>query len=190
MFWDGLIVVRRIVKYYNWKKITILGHSLGGTIGFLYAATFPDEIKKLICIDIASPAVRSLPYFVNQTGSIVDKFLNYEDLNEGTVPTYTHAEMMKIMLNAYKEALTEESCEIMLKRGAIPVAGDDNYRFSRDSRLKVGALGFVSLDMALEYASRISCEVLNIKGIPGMKFDPPENYHIVLDKIKKKLPKS
>ena len=184
MWWDGLIIVRRIVKHYNWKKITILGHSLGGTVGFMYAATFADDIEKLICIDIASPAVRSVPYFVNQTGGIVDKFLLYDELDEGTVPTYTHGEMMKIMLNAYKDSLTEESCEIMLRRGAVPMSGKDNYKFSRDSRVKVGALGFISLDMTLEYASKITCQVLNIKGIPGMKFDPPENYHIILDKIK------
>ncbi|XP_069683648.1 probable serine hydrolase [Periplaneta americana] len=190
MWWDGLIVVRRIVKHYKWEKITILGHSLGGTIGFLYAATFPQDVEKLICIDIAGPSVRPVPYFVQQTPGIVDKFLIYEGLNEDTVPSYTHDEMMKLMLDAYKDSLTKESCEIMLRRGAVPIkSGDCNgkgesFRFSRDGRLKVGALGFLSMDMSLSYASKITCEVLNIKGKPGMKFDSPENYHIILDKIK------
>jgi pimeloyl-ACP methyl ester carboxylesterase len=190
MWWDGLIVVRRIVKHYQWEKVTILGHSLGGTIGFMYAATFPQDIEKLICIDIAGPAVRSLPYFAQQTGRIVDQFLAYENLKEDGVPSYTHDEMLKLMLEAYKGALTKESCEIMLKRGALPMASDsidvkdDIFRFSRDSRLKIGVLGFLSLDMTLEYASKITCEVLNIRGKPGMQFDPPENYHIVLDRIR------
>ncbi|PSN44389.1 hypothetical protein C0J52_05758 [Blattella germanica] len=190
LYWDGLIVVRRIMKHYGWKKVSILGHSLGGSIGFMYAATFPDDIEKLVCIDIASPTVRGVPYFVQQTGAIVEKFLLHEELQEDTVPTYTYDEMMKIMLDAYRGGLTKESCEIMLKRGAIPVAsGDDSYRFSRDSRLKVGGLGFMSLEMSLEYASKITCEVLNIRAIPGMKFDPPENYQIVLDRIKESAKK-
>lgn len=190
LWWDGLIVVRRIVKHYQWEKVTILGHSLGGTIGFMYAATFPQDVEKLICIDIAGPAVRSLPYFAQQTARVVDQFLTYENLGEDTVPSYTREEMSKLMLEAYKGALTKESCEIMLRRGAVPVASDniemkdDSLRFSRDSRLKIGVLGFLSLDMTLEYASKITCEVLNIRGKAGMQFDPPENYHIILDRIR------
>jgi pimeloyl-ACP methyl ester carboxylesterase len=178
------------VKHYQWEKVTILGHSLGGTIGFMYAATFPQDVEKLICIDIAGPAVRSLPYFAQQTARVVDQFLTYENLGEDTVPSYTREEMSKLMLEAYKGALTKESCEIMLRRGAVPVASDniemkdDSLRFSRDSRLKIGVLGFLSLDMTLEYASKITCEVLNIRGKAGMQFDPPENYHIILDRIR------
>jgi pimeloyl-ACP methyl ester carboxylesterase len=195
LWWDGLIVIRRIVKHYGWEKVTIIGHSLGGTIGFLYAASFPQDTEKFICIDIAGPAVRPVPYFAQQTGGIVDQFLLYEDLTEDTAPSYTHDEMMRLMLEAYKGALTKESCEIMLKRGAKPIESSgrdikgDGFRFSRDSRLKLGALGFLSMDMALEYASKITCEVLNIKGKPGMQFDPPENYHIVLDKMRKSAKK-
>ena len=190
LWWDGLIVVRRIVKYYGWKKVTILGHSLGGSIGFMYAATFPEDTEKLICIDIASPAVRPVTYFVQQTGRAVDQFLLYEHLNEANVPSYTHDEMMKLMLEGYKGALTKESCEIMLKRGALPVTSSDHdmkgdgFFFTRDARLKIGSLGFLSMDMALEYASKITCEVLNIKGKAGMQFDPPESYNIVLEKIR------
>jgi pimeloyl-ACP methyl ester carboxylesterase len=178
------------VKYYGWKKVTILGHSLGGSIGFLYAAAFPEDTEKLICIDIASPAVRPATYFVQHTGRAVDQFLFYENMNEANVPSYTHDDMMKLMLEAYKGALTKESSEIMLKRGALPVTSSDcdmkggGFCFSRDTRLKIGSLGFLSMDMALEYASKITCEVLNIKGKPGMQFDPPESYHIVLDKIR------
>jgi pimeloyl-ACP methyl ester carboxylesterase len=178
------------VKYYGWKKVTILGHSLGGSIGFLYAAAFPEDTEKLICIDIASPAVRPVTYFAQQTGRAVDQFLLYENMNEANVPSYTHDDMMKLMLEAYTGALTKESCEIMLKRGALPAASSDcdtksdGICFSRDIRLKVGSIGFLSLDMALEYASKITCEVLNIRGKAGMQFDPPENYGIVLDKIR------
>jgi pimeloyl-ACP methyl ester carboxylesterase len=195
LWWDGLILIRRIVKHYGWEKVTILGHSLGGTIGFLYAATFPQDTEKLICIDIAGPAVRSVPYFVQQTGGIIDQFLLGENLTEDTAPSYIHEEMLRIMLEAYKGALTKESCEIMLKRGSKPVLAKDcdmkgeRFRFSRDSRLKFGALGFLSLDMTLEYASKITCEVLNIRGKSGMQFDPPESYHIVLDKIRKSAKK-
>ncbi|KAJ8953609.1 hypothetical protein NQ318_003033 [Aromia moschata] len=56
IFWDGVHFLRRIVKHFNWNDIIILGHSLGGAIAFLYAAMYPDDVKKYISIDIASPA--------------------------------------------------------------------------------------------------------------------------------------
>lgn len=49
---------------------------------------------------------------------------------------------------------------------------------------QVAGLGFLSLDMILQFASRIKCNVLNIKGDPGMSFDKPEYYNIILDKIR------
>jgi pimeloyl-ACP methyl ester carboxylesterase len=60
----------------------------------------------------------------------------------------------------------------------------DGFRFSRDARLKFGSVGFLSMDMVLEYASKITCEVLNIRGKPGMQFDPPDSYHTVLETIR------
>ena len=45
-------------------------------------------------------------------------------------------------------------------------------------------LGILSMDLVLAYASKIKCAYLNIRAIPGMKFDHPENYQIVLDRIK------
>lgn len=30
VFWDYIPVVRRIVKYFGWEKVKLMGHSLGG----------------------------------------------------------------------------------------------------------------------------------------------------------------
>lgn len=45
-------------------------------------------------------------------------------------------------------------------------------------------MGMISMDLVLEYASRVKCAYLNIRAVPGMKFEHPEHYHKVLDKIK------
>lgn len=52
IWWDGVHYLRRIVHYFNWSNITILGHSLGGGIAFLYSAIYPKEVKKYISIDL------------------------------------------------------------------------------------------------------------------------------------------
>lgn len=42
----------------------------------------------------------------------------------------------------------------------------------------------LSLDLVLKYASQIKCAYLNIRAVPGMKFEQPESYQKVLDVIK------
>ncbi|XP_011865750.1 PREDICTED: probable serine hydrolase isoform X2 [Vollenhovia emeryi] len=183
IFWDGVVVLRRIVKYYKWNKVKLLGHSLGGAISFLYAASYPDEVDAIISLDIASPYVRDVKKMAPLTGEYIDKFLKYELLTLDNMPCYEHDEMLDIVENAYNGSITKEGAEILMKRGMQPYE-KDKYYFSRDPRLKVSFLGILSLDLVLEYASQIKCAYLNIRAVPGMKFEQPENYMKVLDIIK------
>lgn len=75
IFWDGLAILRRIVKYYNWKRISIIGHSLGSAIGFLYAASYSDDIELLIAIDTVAPVVFDPSEIVKNIGPMLDKFV-------------------------------------------------------------------------------------------------------------------
>ncbi|XP_069683663.1 probable serine hydrolase isoform X2 [Periplaneta americana] len=179
--WDGLIIARQIVKHFEWKKVTIMGHSLGASIGFLYAATFPDEIDKLICLDAASPAVFTNAEIVELTTRNVEKFLRYEESTKEDMPCYPYADMRDIMMHGHRGSLTPESCKIMLKRGIHRDPESNNYLFARDVRL-LSPLGFISLDMALEYASRITCKVLNIKATGTLRHH--SYYSRILNKIK------
>lgn len=73
IFWDGLAILRRIVKYYKWRKISIMGHSLGAAIGFLYAASYPDDTDMLIAIDTVAPVIFDPKEIVKNTGPNLDK---------------------------------------------------------------------------------------------------------------------
>ncbi|KAG6800186.1 serine hydrolase isoform X3 [Apis mellifera caucasica] len=184
VYWDGIILLRRIVKYFKWKKVKLLGHSLGGAISFLYAAFYPDEVEFMISLDIASPSVKDVAKNVAILSDSIDKFLKYELLQSDSIPSYSYDEVLSIVEDAYKGSITRESAIILMKRGLRPANESERYYFSRDPRLKVSALGTISLDMVLIYATRIKCAYLNIRAIPGLKLDYPESYDKVLDQIK------
>ncbi|XP_043787817.1 probable serine hydrolase isoform X2 [Apis laboriosa] len=184
VYWDGIILLRRIVKYFKWKKVKLLGHSLGGAISFLYAAFYPDEVEFMISLDIASPSVKDVTKNVAILSDSIDKFLKYELLQSDSIPSYSYDEVLSIVEDAYKGSITRESAIILMKRGLRPANESERYYFSRDPRLKVSALGTISLDMVLVYATRIKCAYLNIRAIPGLKLDYPESYDKVLDQIK------
>ncbi|XP_029164652.1 probable serine hydrolase isoform X3 [Nylanderia fulva] len=184
VYCDGVIFLRKVIKYFKWEKVKLLGHSLGGAISFLYAASYPDEVDVLISLDIASPSVRDITKTAAMTGDYIDRFLKYELLTLDNAPCYDYNDMLDIVEKAYEGSVTREGAEILMKRGIQPAYSKDKYFFSRDPKLKVSILGMFSLDLVLEYASRIKCAYLNIRAVPGMKFEQPENYQKVLDNIK------
>ncbi|KAL2717366.1 putative serine hydrolase isoform X2 [Vespula squamosa] len=184
VYWDGVIILRRIVKYFKWTKVKLLGHSLGGAISFLYAASYPNEVDILISLDIVSPSVRDITKTAEITGENIDKFLKYENLTLDNIPCYEYSEMMDIVVAAYNGSINEKGAEILMKRGIQASYIPKKFYFSRDPRLKVSTLGMLSLDLVLAYASKITCAYLNIRAVPGMDFEQPENYQKVLDKIK------
>lgn len=49
---------------------------MGGAVGFLYAGSFPDDVEKLISLDIASPTVRHTESVVNLTGISIDRYVS------------------------------------------------------------------------------------------------------------------
>ncbi|EDW45450.1 probable serine hydrolase [Drosophila sechellia] len=189
IFWDGICLIRRIVRKYNWKNVTLLGHSLGGALTFMYAASFPTEVEKLINIDIAGPTVRSTQRMAEGTGRALDKFLDYENLPESKQPCYSYDEMIKLVLDAYDGSVDEPSVRVLMNRGMRHNPSKDGYLFARDLRLKVSLLGMFSAEQTLAYARQIRCSVLNIRGIPGMKFETPQVYTDVIATLRENAAK-
>ncbi|XP_023029348.2 serine hydrolase like 2 kraken isoform X2 [Leptinotarsa decemlineata] len=189
LFWDGVPILRRIVKHFGWKEITIIGHSLGGCVAFMYAAAYPDDVKKYVSIDIAGPSVRDPKKMLEAIGTSVDKFLEYEKKTVDDMPCYNYEEMINIVVDAHKGSVTREGCEIMMRRGMAPVGETKRYLFTRDPRLKVSSLGFMTIDEVLLFASRITCEVMNIRAESGLTLDNPGHYSMILEEIEKSAKK-
>ncbi|XP_076233478.1 putative serine hydrolase isoform X2 [Calliopsis andreniformis] len=184
-YWESVICLRRIMKYYKWKKVKLLGHSLGGAVSFLYAAAYPDEVDFVIALDIAGPTIGNVNKRAPLTGTIIDKFLEYDALKPETVPTYTYEDVLKIVENAYGDAINKEGLKILVKRGTRQYGNSGKYSFTRDPRLKSSALGLLSVDLIHTFASQIRCGYLNIQATKGYVTDQPEVYESTLEIIKK-----
>lgn len=191
LFWDYIPVVRRIVRHYGWKKVKLIGHSMGGALCFMYAACFPDEVSQFTSIDLYGPPVRDLNKNAMMTGFGIDKLLDYETLRPSKIPCHSYDEMVQIALDAHNGSIDRKSAEILMIRGmkeAPKTHSKDGYYFARDLRLKVSLLGLFSFDQVAAYAACIKCHVLNIKAVPGYRHDNPEMYSKVLDEIRKSAP--
>ncbi|CRK93241.1 CLUMA_CG006785, isoform A [Clunio marinus] len=189
IFWDGITLIRRIVKYHKWKRLVLMGHSLGGALSFMYASCFNSEedTAKFISIDIAGPTVRDHVKRAGQTGDCIDKLLNYETLPMTKMPCYKYEEMIDLVLDAYAGSVDRESVKVLMRRGMAPAPPHlhkEGFHFARDLRLKVSIMGMFSEEQVLTYAKQIRCDVLNIRGKPGMNFDDPNVYEKVIEAMR------
>ncbi|XP_017461428.1 PREDICTED: probable serine hydrolase [Rhagoletis zephyria] len=188
IFWDGIALIRRIVRRYGWENMTLMGHSLGGALTFMYAASFPNEVEKLINIDIAGPTVRNVDHSAEKTGWAIDKMLDYENLSLNKMPCYNYEEMIKLVVDAYDGSVDEEGAKVLMRRGMSPTPAEikkDGFNFARDVRLKVSLLGMFTKEQVIAYAKLIRCKVLNIRADPGMTFQNPLFYAEVIETLKK-----
>lgn len=53
-------LVKSWLDYINIKRVSLVGHSLGGRVGIVLAGTYPEQIEKLVLIDPAGVKPRSL----------------------------------------------------------------------------------------------------------------------------------
>lgn len=182
---EDIVTLRRIIKNFGWEKISIMGHSMGSTYAFLYAAFFPRQVDKIIGFDIIRPYCLDTENFIKTGGADIDQFLNL-CLSQKEPPEYTVEELIERQYKASTESISRESCRVLLTRGGRASEKSPAYiRLTRDIRLKYFAfLHCLPHEFLIELASRIQCEVLNIKGRQGMFYEPKEYYQQTLDLVR------
>jgi len=121
-FMEYVIVFRRFVKYFNWEKFSIFGHSFGSAVGYAYSSIYPDEIKSFISFECARSLLMMYTTDLAQTASSgIDKVLKIEkQLMKKPAPAYKLLDMAKNYSRASFGSVTPESALILLQRGACP----------------------------------------------------------------------
>jgi len=52
---DYLQDLYQLCQHQGWQSFFLVGHSLGGIVSSMFAAAFPEHVKKLVCIETAGP---------------------------------------------------------------------------------------------------------------------------------------
>jgi len=165
---ENLEYIQRVAGHQGWDSFGLLGHSMGAGIASLYAATFPEQIKALIMIDLIKPSARRVDELVERTRQAVESRLDLEakmsSQQEKVYPTHEEALARLIESSTFmlgKDNVTEPSARIMLQRGAKQVEG--GWQYTRDRRMQLTQLYGLPPDFLLEICRNIRCPHLLIK---------------------------
>ncbi|XP_069692351.1 probable serine hydrolase [Periplaneta americana] len=168
-FMDAVILLRRIVNYFQWNKISVVGHSFGSAMAFVYAGLYPDDVEKLVGIECGRSLISDAQPLLDALRDSMEQTLAIEErMAASDPPDYTIEELVDKMYEGRFKSVTRESCEVLLRRGMKKSEKNkDRYYLSRDPRVKPPWIGVAQDEQLMELARRIKCKVLSIRGKQG-----------------------
>lgn len=162
-----MMICRRIQKYFNWnEKMTILGHSQGGVIGFLFSAIYSEHVNALMVMDAIKPFTADPGHF-DKLGRRADKFIDVSRRTIDVNPMYTLKEIENRWVKAVRGSLTPEAVRKLMKRGVKFDEASGKYSLTRDPKLKMLSLHRFTENQCLELAHNMTCHYLSIKFSKG-----------------------
>ncbi|XP_049426969.1 serine hydrolase-like protein isoform X6 [Epinephelus fuscoguttatus] len=159
-------------KGLQWKKFSIMGHSMGGNVAGMFSALYPEMVDAVILLDsfgFISTDSKNLSKVMRQG---MDEMLHHEKKTEEKKRVYTYEKAVE-RLSAANPTLSEQSVRILLERGLVQVEG--GFVFSRDLRLNFKNIPCISPEQSLEMQSKIQASVLVVLGDKGFAATFPES---------------
>lgn len=185
-FVDSALAIERLARHFKWEKFSIIGHSLGGAMGMLFAGTFPEKVDKLVCLDVVRVIPTKTETIDLRLRKAVNKLLKLENaILAGPEKPMSYEVAIDKCVTGTFGSLDKKACDILFKRGLRKVA-EDGYVFSRDRRLLAAPLSFIAKEHQLFLAHKVTADVLVIKFSEGPYFEAPEDYEEHIEALKTK----
>ena len=170
---DYVYDIAQLLHQRNHKPVTIIGHSLGGSISLLYSGLYPDTVTKLVSIEGMGPPPAIFEERINQPVEVrLDVWV--KDLRQisGRIPRRYHSlEDAYERMQTENPHLTEAQARHLTIHGSIQ---NEDGTFSWKFDNYVRALAPVGLPQEEQYAlyNRITCPTLLFRGTESWAADP------------------
>ena len=170
---DYVYDIAQLVSQKKMEPVTIIGHSMGGSVSLTYAGLYPDSVAKLVAIEGLGPP----PEIIKERIEIpVDQRLDQwvKDLRalSGRLPRkYGSVEEAYERMQEENPHLTEEQARHLTIHGSNQNE-DGTYSWKFDNYIR--AFSPIGLDMNRIYQlyERITCPTLLIRGTESWASDP------------------
>jgi pimeloyl-ACP methyl ester carboxylesterase len=162
---DYVADVGHAVKDLGWQQFHIMGHSLGAGVAMVYAATFPEQIDKLVLIDGLGPITATPDAASGQLRKSIDAGLRLASLASSTARVYDDWQKL---ISARRQAspISEQGAELLLRRGATDRNGE--ITLNSDRRLKHPSAIYLTEEVVLHLIKGVEAPTLLLLAREGM----------------------
>ncbi|XP_039488875.1 probable serine hydrolase [Drosophila santomea] len=154
--YEYVFIIPLVMKEYGWSKVSLIGHSLGGVLSFIYASLAPHTVDMIVSLDILLPLKNDIDYM---SLSIEKQLVNVERQKLGNYsepPSYTRTQLGKVLAKGSFNSVSPELAKHLLHRQLTKSKlYPERFYFSRDIRVK--HYHYIDIDdgLAAEMARRI-----------------------------------
>ena len=159
-FPDYLLDLESLVECLDVPRVSLMGHSMGGTISFLYTGTFPEKVRKLILVEGIGP----LPMAFCDAPPRMERWLSeVKALPRRKTAEYVTLESAAQQLRRKNPRLKPELA-LDLARSGMKRTEDGKWVWKFDPLHRTTAPQPFYSGQALEFFRRISCPALLVHG--------------------------
>ena len=147
----------RLVQHIAARQVTIIGHSMGGMVGLIYAGAFPEQVSALVVLDgvtvspytTGAPAHERIALYVNQLDQLEDR----------EPRRYSSIEEAAVQMRAHNKRLPPDLA-LHLATFGVRRNADETYSWKFDPYQRARAPHRLSPEDHVSLWSRITCPVL------------------------------
>uniref|UniRef100_A0A6A7FXS0 Serine hydrolase-like protein n=1 Tax=Hirondellea gigas TaxID=1518452 RepID=A0A6A7FXS0_9CRUS len=181
---DYLITIDRVVKYYGWKQVIILGHSMGGGVGMIYAGARPKVVHTLIMLDMIKLLHLSPDSTPTRTEKALDVLVEVErKIMSKSRPAYPFDELLQRGMKSHAGSLDERGVRTLLKRGSIELP-NGLHSFSYDLQITTPNLWSMTLDQHVAFAERMRCRLMILRADAGLWVQEKKYFDDIIEKYR------
>ena len=163
-FVDYLDAVLTVLDAQNWQQIDLIGHSMGGGVAALFAAAFPEKVRRLVLLDSIGPLSAAPTTFSGD----LRKGLIARRSAKKSIPSYPDPQSaLAARVGAF--GITELQAAPIVERGIVQ-GNDGLWRWRSDARLTQPSPTRFSEAQVLNAISEIRAPTLVILAEPRASF--------------------
>lgn len=144
------------------EKVDIVGHSLGGIVGSLYAAAFPERVRKLVMIDSLGALSRPISETIPQLRKSINKRIS----GSGRSAVYPDITAAAKVREGGLSPLSHEAALTLIPRNLKPEG--KGYVWRTDARLRHPSSLMMSEDQVVASLKAVESPTLFVRAKEGL----------------------
>ncbi len=163
---DSLVIIDQVIDALGRERVSLLGHSLGGVLGLLYAAAAPQRLDRLIVLDALGPQADDPTSVPDNLGRALTRMRQ----PGGTKRVYATLDEAAVDRMKGFGGLSPEAARILVERNLSPCEG--GWQWHTDARLRWPSLLRMSEEQVRACLRAVASPLLLVFGRQGFFADP------------------
>lgn len=149
-------------RFSDHQQVDLVGHSLGGIVSLLFAAAFPEKVRRLVMIDSLGPLSKAPEEAVGQLRRGIHKRLS----GSGASVAYPSLDAAAQLRTRGRNPLSAEVARVLLSRNLSE--GDGGLHWRTDPRLRHPSLMMFTEEQVLAMVAAVTAPTLLIRAEHGL----------------------